>query len=231
MNLRLAPLTLVLFTLGFGSLTAQAQPGPGGAPPGYPPPGYPPPAPAYPAGAYGAAPIPRSGVNEHDGVFVRLLLGGGYNRMSTDVQGFEVNVSGGGVSSTIAVGGAVTPHIVIFGEAGGSNAINPDVEVTGLVSGQGEGSAGVQGIGPDPKSTRLNSSHLGISYAVFCLKKKTEVRSVRFDQRPADGAPRARAYEREERFVAEFREIDRDGTGPYYLLMSLDAQHHSGTEP
>src|SRR5262245_63012494 len=36
---------------------------------------------------------------------------------------------------------------------------------------------GVQGLaGPahaeDRKSTRLNSSHLGISYAVFCLKKK-----------------------------------------------------------
>src|SRR5437899_6785466 len=27
----------------------------------------------------------------------------------------------------------------------------------------------------DRKSTRLNSSHLGISYAVFCLKKKTSV--------------------------------------------------------
>src|SRR5262245_66071739 len=27
-------------------------------------------------------------------------------------------------------------------------------------------------LGPDRKSTRLNSSHLGISYAVFCLKKK-----------------------------------------------------------
>src|SRR5205814_8787943 len=26
--------------------------------------------------------------------------------------------------------------------------------------------------GADRKSTRLNSSHLGISYAVFCLKKK-----------------------------------------------------------
>src|SRR5436853_2338552 len=26
--------------------------------------------------------------------------------------------------------------------------------------------------GKDRKSTRLNSSHLGISYAVFCLKKK-----------------------------------------------------------
>src|SRR5471030_222299 len=28
--------------------------------------------------------------------------------------------------------------------------------------------------GRDRKSTRLNSSHLGISYAVFCLKKKKE---------------------------------------------------------
>src|SRR5437899_5564743 len=27
-------------------------------------------------------------------------------------------------------------------------------------------------VGADRKSTRLNSSHLGISYAVFCLKKK-----------------------------------------------------------
>src|SRR5258705_11681921 len=27
---------------------------------------------------------------------------------------------------------------------------------------------------PDRKSTRLNSSHLGISYAVFCLKKKIQ---------------------------------------------------------
>src|ERR1039458_8951223 len=26
----------------------------------------------------------------------------------------------------------------------------------------------------DRKSTRLNSSHLGISYAVFCMKKKTQ---------------------------------------------------------
>src|SRR5439155_461449 len=26
---------------------------------------------------------------------------------------------------------------------------------------------------PDRKSTRLNSSHVAISYAVFCLKKKT----------------------------------------------------------
>src|SRR5256885_10712162 len=30
----------------------------------------------------------------------------------------------------------------------------------------------------DRKSTRLNSSHLVISYAVFCLKKKTHIRAL-----------------------------------------------------
>src|SRR5256885_8640606 len=32
---------------------------------------------------------------------------------------------------------------------------------------------------PDRKSTRLNSSHLVISYAVFCLKKKKTLRQDR----------------------------------------------------
>src|SRR2546426_6838265 len=31
---------------------------------------------------------------------------------------------------------------------------------------------------PDRKSTRLNSSHLVISYAVFCLKKKKRINMV-----------------------------------------------------
>src|SRR5699024_12836502 len=33
------------------------------------------------------------------------------------------------------------------------------------------------GKAPDRKSTRLNSSHVSISYAVFCLKKKNRKRS------------------------------------------------------
>src|SRR3989442_11707445 len=38
----------------------------------------------------------------------------------------------------------------------------------------------------DRKSTRLNSSHVRISYAVFCLKKKKEVNtSVRYPRHPA----------------------------------------------
>src|SRR5215212_10746258 len=34
-------------------------------------------------------------------------------------------------------------------------------------------------IGEDRKSTRLNSSHLGISYAVFCLKKKKKNKTIK----------------------------------------------------
>src|SRR3712207_8664684 len=35
----------------------------------------------------------------------------------------------------------------------------------------------------DRKSTRLNSSHANISYAVFCLKKKTQPRSRCYPRR------------------------------------------------
>src|SRR3712207_8784669 len=37
---------------------------------------------------------------------------------------------------------------------------------------------GFHGASVDRKSTRLNSSHANISYAVFCLKKKTKTESV-----------------------------------------------------
>src|ERR1039458_3825723 len=36
----------------------------------------------------------------------------------------------------------------------------------------------------DRKSTRLNSSHLGISYAVFCLKKKKKQVDKQIKRRP-----------------------------------------------
>src|SRR5688572_31767632 len=36
-----------------------------------------------------------------------------------------------------------------------------------------------RGDGPDRKSTRLNSSHSQISYAVFCLKKKKKKKKIK----------------------------------------------------
>src|SRR5438477_8040070 len=37
--------------------------------------------------------------------------------------------------------------------------------------------------GEDRKSTRLNSSHMSISYAVFCLKKKKKQKKTRRESR------------------------------------------------
>src|SRR5690348_17461531 len=43
--------------------------------------------------------------------------------------------------------------------------------------------------GQDRKSTRLNSSHPSISYAVFCLKKKILYRNERLGDRALGGPP------------------------------------------
>src|SRR5258705_7917578 len=43
-----------------------------------------------------------------------------------------------------------------------------------------QGRGGLFDVFLDRKSTRLNSSHLGISYAVFCLKKK-KIQIINFD--------------------------------------------------
>src|SRR5258705_773662 len=54
---------------------------------------------------------------------------------------------------------------VAFG-SDASGSVSGDISCT-------NGSASFQSnLSLDRKSTRLNSSHLGISYAVFCLKKK-----------------------------------------------------------
>src|SRR5690349_23770505 len=61
--------------------------------------------------------------------------------------------------------------------------------------------AAVKGIdsGEDRKSTRLNSSHVEISYAVFCLKKKKNRKSITVYEiapRPTDNKVREQCNER-----------------------------------
>src|SRR5260221_3540860 len=51
-------------------------------------------------------------------------------------------------------------------------------KVSKLASTSGSSSNFVSRGRPDRKSTRLNSSHTVISYAVFCLKKKTAVTEI-----------------------------------------------------
>src|SRR5947199_7203439 len=51
----------------------------------------------------------------------------------------------------------------------------------------------------DRKSTRLNSSHLGISYAVFCLKKKSTHTSAWDAARNSYSKPASRSRNRYEK--------------------------------
>src|SRR4030043_1593355 len=60
------------------------------------------------------------------------------------------------------------PYTTLFRSGEGGHHLGGELLSTGPHGGRGG-----QGCSPDRKSTRLNSSHGYISYAVFCLKKQT----------------------------------------------------------
>src|SRR2546426_4383355 len=56
----------------------------------------------------------------------------------------------------------------------------------------------------DRKSTRLNSSHLVISYAVFCLKKKNKQTITHRGQEPQNPRPHRRKHPRGNRHYVSY---------------------------
>src|SRR5205807_10400780 len=58
---------------------------------------------------------------------------------------------------------------------GGNVEFGPEHRSKSIPRGPGKRGCALVAIPRDRKSTRLNSSHLVISYAVFCLKKKKKV--------------------------------------------------------
>src|SRR5205814_9032945 len=76
-------------------------------------------------------------------------------------------VFGGGISLVAGVIGMAFGGVV-GGVLLGFPGILP-ASLTLIEKKEGKEEASVDSIGADRKSTRLNSSHLGISYAVFCL--------------------------------------------------------------
>src|SRR3712207_9017788 len=69
------------------------------------------------------------------------------------------------------VGRAVPGRRVVAGDAAGGDA--PACEGTGISARPVQ--PALLDVLQDRKSTRLNSSHANISYAVFCLKKKKNI--------------------------------------------------------
>src|SRR5690625_6695925 len=76
-------------------------------------------------------------------------------------------VAGGGDVQQLAVAPKVR---VLSGKVWDKIPVGVAIEKRGL--GSGEQSGALVNLIEERKSTRLNSSHVAISYAVFCLKKK-----------------------------------------------------------
>src|SRR3989454_4449004 len=75
------------------------------------------------------------------------------------------------------------PYTTLFRSQAGLEVVGGALVAGGIYVGLGmAGGAGAQGaVALDRKSTRLNSSHLVISYAVFCFKKKKKKKRQRCD--------------------------------------------------
>src|SRR5256885_7123046 len=83
---------------------------------------------------------------------------------------------------------------------------------------------------PDRKSTRLNSSHLVISYAVFCLKKKASV-SLQLPTKPRSYLKQERARPRKNTIVRRPTPIFEpiDPTPPTRMILSLTVATYGPT--
>ncbi len=141
--------TLLLSSLWSATSMAQGAPpayapAPYAPPPGYapapyaPPPGYYAPQP-YPPQAY--APPPMVGYHEHDGFYLRLLLGPGYFHNSASYNGVTITESGVGATFGMAAGGVVAPNLVVYGELLGTSVTDPhydDGSTSGSYSGVNE---------------------------------------------------------------------------------------------
>ncbi len=129
---------------------AQYAPPPGPppaqyAPPPGPPPGYYAPQP-YPPQAY--APATPVGYHEHDGFYMRALVGPGYMYNRASYGGSSLSISGVGATFGVAFGGVVSKNLVIYGELAGTSVSDPTVS-DGTNSATASGvTATVAGFGP-----------------------------------------------------------------------------------
>src|SRR6266705_995433 len=108
-----------------------------------------------------------------------VVVGSGQRELGDDLQDYEAAVGGLQLHVHIAIQFTVDERdLPVDARAGGPPPAGCDLVDAGRpvqprVGGQ---VAGQPSVGADRKSTRLNSSHRTISYAVFCLKKKTTLR-------------------------------------------------------
>jgi hypothetical protein len=85
------------------------------------------------------------GAETHDGFYLRLHLGYGYTRMSTSSQGSKFKMSGSSTSFGIALGGSLTPNLVVYGAFSFADIADPTITADGLDVDSGPDAAAYMG--------------------------------------------------------------------------------------
>jgi hypothetical protein len=94
---------------------------------------------AAPPASYGAPywyggpyvpPVPPPGIHTHDGVYVRLQAGMSYERLTIEAAGVRGTIQGPGLCLNVALGGAVTENLVLYGELFTALAVDPGLTVS-----------------------------------------------------------------------------------------------------
>lgn len=76
-------------------------------------------------------PARAPGVHEHDGFFLRFILGPSVLVAATKEQGEDVTVSGTGATFHIAMGFNLMPRLIVYGEIFDDVTVSPKVEIGG----------------------------------------------------------------------------------------------------
>ena len=126
---------------GVASAQGQAQ----GQPPPPPPPSYAPPPPYTPAPGYGQ-PMAR-GFHTHDGFFLQMDFGLGAMKSSASSGGTTLDMSGTASQFSLAVGGAVSPNLILACHLWGASVSDPDVALNGTTVGTASGTLSMTGFG------------------------------------------------------------------------------------
>ncbi len=94
-----------------------------------------------PAGAQAGDP------RTHDGFFLRLSAGFGYAGTKIDLGASDLEVTGATGDVNFAIGGIVAPNLALHGTILGWSASEPDVELTGVGSGELNGDVTMSALG------------------------------------------------------------------------------------
>jgi hypothetical protein len=113
---------------------------------------------AQPAAPAPALQATTNGQHTHDGFFLRMIVGLGGTRMTGTSGPTELKVSGSGGGFGFALGGAVAPNLILFGEVVDSIATNPRSRSRGTDSARARAAPASSASGPASPTTSTTTS-------------------------------------------------------------------------